>query len=246
MDTDLYVGLYTSRYPEHYTRGNGVDISQKKLYKILHDMVISFQFSPDTNISESALAKRFGVSRTPIRQTLQELVTQKLLIQRPSKGFYSRRIDKKEIFDLYELRECVEAKSVILACKNASDEELQGLYNHWKAGRSLPPDSRTETLHKRDRHFHMYIADLGNNRQILDLLSNINDRIYFIRWIDMTDRAEATQTEHEEIVRLLMNRQGKEAAAVMQSHINRRMEDIELSIKEAYARIFTGHLPVEE
>ncbi len=43
-----------------------------------------------------------------------------------------------------------------------------------------------------------------------------------------------------------MDRKGEQAAAVMQKHINRRMEDIESSIKEAYVRIFTGHLPMEE
>lgn len=223
-----------------------MNISQKELYKILHDMVISFQFSPDAKISESALAKRFGVSRTPIRQVLQALVIKKLLLQRSNKGFYSRKIEKKEIFDLYELRECLEAKSVLLASKNASDDELQGLYNHWKEGCSLSPESSTEILHRRDRNFHMYIADLSNNQQILEILSNINDRIYIVRWIDMTDKAKITQTEHEEIVRLLMARQGEQAAMVMQNHISRRMEDIEISIKEAYARIFTGHLPVEK
>lgn len=223
-----------------------MNISQKELYKMLHDMVLSFQFPPDTNISESALAKQIGVSRTPIRQTLQELATKKLIVQRPSKGFFSRRIEKKEIFDLYELRECIEVKSVKLACKNSSDQELKAFFDHWDKSRTIPSDEHTEVLHKRDRRFHMYIADLSNNKQILELLSAINDRIYFIRWIDMTDKATTTQTEHAEIVRLMMERKGEEAATIMQKHISRRMEDIESSIKEAYARIFTGHLPIEE
>ncbi len=223
-----------------------MNISQNELYKILRDMVISFQFPPDVNISESDLAKKFRVSRTPIRQALQKLSTKKLIVQRPSKGFFSRKIDKKEIFDLYELRECVEAKSVLLACKNASDEELKGFYQHWKKSQSIPPGVSTERLHQRDRQFHMYIADLGNNRQIRELLSDINDRIYFIRWIDMTSKTENTQTEHAKIVHFMMDRKGEQAAAVMQKHINRRMEDIESSIKEAYVRIFTGHLPMEE
>lgn len=221
-------------------------LSQQQLYKILHDMVISFQFPPDKKISESALAKKFGVSRTPVRQALQALATRKLLLQRPSKGFFSRKIEKKEIFDLYELRECIEVKAVHLAAQNASDAELQGLYQLWLEGTKLPKDSPTEVLHKRDRDFHMYIADLGNNQQIMDLLADINDRIYFIRWIDMSARADKTQTEHKQIVHYLLERKAAAAAAVMQKHINKRMEDIELSIREAYARIFTGHLPADE
>lgn len=221
-------------------------LSQQEIYKTLHDMVISFQFSPASPLSENGLAKQLGVSRTPVRQALQELATKKLLLQRPNKGFYTRKIDAKEIFDLYELRECIESKSVLLACQNASDEQLQGLYEHWLEGTTLSTDSPTETLHKRDRKFHMYIALLGANRQIYDLLSSINDRIYFIRWVDMTERARTTQTEHEKIVHLLLQREGKKAARVMQKHISRRMSDIEVSIKEAYMRIFSGHLPVED
>ncbi len=224
-----------------------MNISQNELYKILRDMVISFQFPPDVNISESDLAKKFRVSRTPIRQALQKLSTKKTHCSATKQGFFfQEKLIKRKFFDLYELRECVEAKSVLLACKNASDEELKGFYQHWKKSQSIPPGVSTERLHQRDRQFHMYIADLGNNRQIRELLSDINDRIYFIRWIDMTSKTENTQTEHAKIVHFMMDRKGEQAAAVMQKHINRRMEDIESSIKEAYVRIFTGHLPMEE
>ncbi len=220
--------------------------SVNEIYKILHDMVISFQFPPGSKISEVSVAESLGVSRTPVRQALQELATRKLLIKRPSKGFYSRKIEKNEIFDLYELRECVEMKAVELAAKRASDEELNGLYELWQEGSKLPNTASTEILHKRDRDFHMYIADMSNNQQIVELLHNINDRIYFVRWIDMTDRAPKTQHEHEKIVEFLLERKGREAAEVMQKHINKRMEDIVLSTREAYARIFTGDLPEKE
>lgn len=220
--------------------------SVKGIYTILHDMVISFQFPPGSKISETSVAESLGVSRTPVRQALQELVTQKLLVKRPSKGFFSRKIEKEEIFALYEIRECIEMKAVELAAKRASDEELQGLYQLWNEGSKLPETTPTEILHKRDRDFHMYIADISNNQQIVELLQNINDRIYFVRWIDMTDRAHKTQREHKEIARLLLERRGEEAARVMQQHINKRMEDIVSGIREAYARIFTGQLPQKE
>lgn len=220
--------------------------SVKELYKTLHDMVVSFQFPPGSKISEVQLAESLGVSRTPIRQVLQELATQKLISQRPSKGFFSRNITREEIFDLYELRECIEVKSVLLAAQRATDEELKGLYDLWETGSMLPATTPTELLHKRDRDFHIYIAKISGNKQIVDLLKNINDRIYFIRWIDMTDKADKTQREHREITKHLLDRNGKEAAVVMQKHINKRMEDIILSIREAYARIFTGQLPQKE
>lgn len=222
------------------------DTSVEALYKILHDMVISFQFPPGSKISEASVAEFLGVSRTPVRQALQELATQKLLIKRPSKGFFSRKIEKEEIFDLYELRECVEMKSVRLAAERATDEELQGLQDLWEKGSKLPDSAPTEVLHQRDRDFHLYIADISNNQQIVEVLQNINDRIYFVRWIDMTGKSQKTQREHREIVQLLLERNGEEAAQVMQKHISKRMEDIVSGIREAYARIFTGELPRKE
>lgn len=220
--------------------------SVKEIYKTLHDMVVSFHFPPGSKISEVHLAESLGVSRTPVRQVLQELATQKLLAQRPSKGFFSRNITREEIFDLYELRECIEVKSVLFAAQRATDEELKGLYALWEAGSMLPASAPTELLHKRDRDFHIYIATISGNKQMVDFLKNINDRIYFIRWIDMTDKAHKTQREHKEIAKYLLERKGEDAAVVMKKHINKRMEDIVLSIREAYARIFTGQLPQKE
>jgi len=62
----------------------------------------------------------------------------------------------------------------------------------------------------------------------------------------MTDKAHKTQREHKEIANYLLKRKGEDAAVVMKKHINKRMEDIVLSIREAYARIFTGQLPQKE
>ncbi len=220
--------------------------SVAEIYKTLHDMVISFQFPPGSKINEVRVAESLGVSRTPVRQVLQELATQKLILQIPNKGFFSRDITKEEIFDLYEMRECIEVKSVQLAAQRATDQELKGLYDLWETGSMLPNTAPTELLHKRDRDFHVYIAQISGNKQIVDLLKNINDRIYFIRWIDMTDKAEKTQREHRKIAEYLLERKGDQAAAVMQKHISKRMEDISLSVREAYARIFTGQLPQKE
>ncbi|MBN9324433.1 MAG: GntR family transcriptional regulator, partial [Delftia acidovorans] len=73
------------------------------VYSTLRDMAISYEFKPGERLSESELALRLGVSRTPVREALTRLVADGFLLP-ASRGYMRRELDVKESLDLYEAR----------------------------------------------------------------------------------------------------------------------------------------------
>ncbi|WP_369721563.1 GntR family transcriptional regulator [Bradyrhizobium sp. LLZ17] len=88
-----------------------------RVYEQLKAMAVSYEFKPGERLNEGELAKRLGVSRTPLREALNRLNTEGFLRFTPGKGFFCRELDAHEIFDLYELRKSIEVASIRLAIK---------------------------------------------------------------------------------------------------------------------------------
>src|SRR5258708_8541307 len=111
--------------------GINVDISSDsivdRVYEQLKARAVSYEFKPGERLNEGELAKRLGVSRTPLREALNRLNTEGFLRFTPGKGFFCRELDAHEIFDLYELRKSIELASIRLAIKRAKDEHTAAL-----------------------------------------------------------------------------------------------------------------------
>jgi DNA-binding GntR family transcriptional regulator len=213
----------------------------ERAYEQLKVMAITYQLRPGERLAELDLAKRLKVSRTPIREALNRLVTEGFLTFTPNRGFQCRPLDAKEIFDLYEVRRSLEATAASLAVERASDEELDELGRFLARSRAVPEKTTVIELVRFDEEFHERIAALSRNGELLRILQNINARIRFCRWIDMENgRRTTTQSEHAGMLAALRSRDGARAAEAMNSHIARRLDQIVDVIREGYARIYMG------
>ncbi len=220
-----------------------VSPSNEAVYGALRDMAITFRFPPGQRINEGELAKQLAVSRTPLREAMQKLVSERLLDWRRNKGFFCRPLDAKQSFDLYEFRQSLEAISVRFACERATDAELDELGRFLDDTVDADDERNIDRLLHYDQKFHEGIATLSRNAEILAALRNVNARIYFIRWIAMTGQRERTQAEHRAVVDAMGRRDADEAVDAMVGHIAKRMDEIAGFVREGYGRIYTGLTP---
>jgi DNA-binding GntR family transcriptional regulator len=213
----------------------------ERAYEQLKSMAVTYQLRPGERLAELDLAKRLKVSRTPIREALNRLVTEGFLTFTPNRGFQCRPLDAKEIFDLYEIRRSLESTAARLAVERASDDELADLERFIERSRSVSEKTTVMELVRLDEEFHERIAVLSRNSELLRILQNINARIRFCRWIDMENgRRSATQNEHAAMLAALKARDAGRASEAMNSHITRRLDQIVDVIREGYARIYMG------
>jgi DNA-binding GntR family transcriptional regulator len=218
---------------------NGSDSVVDRVYERLKAMSVSFELKPGERLNEGELAKRLGVSRTPLREALNRLNTEGFLRFTPGKGFFCRELDAHEIFDLYELRKSIELASIRLAVKRAKDEDIDALLAFLDATGPDPGERSSIELVELDETFHERLMGMSDNAEMLRVLRNVNARIRFVRWIDMDriNRAN-TQAEHRAVLHALKARDEGACVYVLERHIDRRLDTITSAIKEGYAQIY--------
>ncbi|MFZ2103254.1 MAG: GntR family transcriptional regulator [Oricola sp.] len=210
------------------------------IYLSLKEMTVNFGVRPGERLNEVALARELDASRTPLREALNRLAAEKLIEFRPGKGFFCRDLDAQSIYDLYELREAVECAAVRKACERASDADIAGLKEKLYANGLTYVGKTIREVTENDEVFHVGIAELSGNAEFAHQIRRINEKIRFIRWVDMAARVMGTKDEHRKIMKAIEDRDADAAAALMRRHIVKRMDQIVAAVKEGYSSIYVG------
>jgi len=219
-------------------KGGAVVSSSHRAYASLRDKLLRFNFLPNEKVNEVALAAALNISRTPVREALNRLVAEGLLVDR-GRGFSTPGLEPETIIDLFEARVELECAIVGLACDRADKAGLDMLSKFLKDSAAESPDVSVDRLIELDIRFHDTIAELAGNAVLRQMLSNLNDRIHLIRWIAMEGRRDQTQAEHRAILKRMRARDKAGAIAGMRNHILHRHEDILKAIKAAYGHVYT-------
>lgn len=197
-------------------RSSGADV-----YLRLRDMAIDYEFAPGQTIKETAVAEQLNVSRTPVREALNRLVTEGLITFQKNRGFFCRTITADELFYQAEVRLGLELMAVDLAIERASDKELKALGVFWR--RVEEREARTSSLKMahNDERFHEMIAEAAHNPILLEMLHNINARIRFVRKLEVEKhvRKGADFKHHHNIASGLEQRDKKAARAALTTHL---------------------------
>ena len=216
-----------------------------RVYEALKEMAVGYAVRPGERINEGRIATQLGVSRTPLREALNRLKMEGFLRFEPGRGFFCRELDPQEVFQLYELRKAIEIAAVRLAVARADDREIAALADFLDATGPGSDGRTVAELTELDETFHRRLLVLSRNGEMLRVLDNVNARIRFVRWIDMGDGREATQGEHRTVVAALARRDAEAAVAILERHIDRRLDQITAAIREGLARIYLKSPPGE-
>ncbi len=209
-----------------------------RIHRELRVMAITFRLLPGERLNEAILAKELGVSRTPLREALNRLSGEGFLTFSANQGFFRKPLDVKEIFDLYEFRQQMEMAAVRLAIERASDDQLIELERFANESAEEDPDRAPEKVIALDEEFHERLVTLTGNMEMRNSLRNVNDRIHYVRWMDMGGRRPQTQTQHKGIVQSMRDRNTEQGMRLMGEHIGHRLDQIIDKVERCYGRIY--------
>lgn len=210
------------------------------VYETVREMAIEYRFQPDQKINEAELAKRLGVSRTPVRDALNRLLNEGLIRFEKNHGYFCRSLNAADLFFLAESRRDLELSMISHVIDRASDQELANLrafcVNNLNQLTVLPPCE----LARADEAFHGTLASLTRNPVMEELLRSVNARTRFMRKIlieDMSKR-ENIFNEHLKIVDAFAARDADAARKVLQVHLAFSEEQASTVIREGLSKIF--------
>ena len=190
----------------------------ERVYERVKRRAMEFGFDPGQKVKEGELATEFGVSRIPVREALNRLVTEGFMSFIPNRGFFCRDIDSGEILALYQVRAALETWSYKTACRTVSDDALANFVAFWS---SEGATARFKSLDIYDAEFHFALAKLSGNPILLKQLRQIEDKILVFRNLELEDddRRGKTLEEHRRVVSLLARRQAGQGSLLLEKHI---------------------------
>ncbi|MEM9578967.1 MAG: GntR family transcriptional regulator [Pseudomonadota bacterium] len=216
------------------------------VYRQLRSMVERFDFKPESQINEVALAKKFGTSRTPVREALNRLVAEGYLTFQARRGFFVKPFNPDEVIALYETRVAIETEMIRLALARNSHDGLDALI--FDLDRIVAQHQAAEDLEQLldiDELFHLTIARGAKNHEMERILTNLNSRIRFFRLIDLKFKrshpelkSEADVPGHRAILEQMRNGEAENAARTMRHHIERRRDEATEAAARAFASIY--------
>ena len=189
-------------------------------YEQTKQLIFDFELMPGDRFSETELAERVKVSRTPMRQALQRLQREGFLQVFPKSGWQVAPLDFDQFDALYDLRVLLECHAVQQLCEAQERPALKALADTWlvpAAERHGEPDA----VRGLDEDFHHQLVLSTGNPEMARVHRDITERIRIIRRLDFTkaERVEATYAEHAKILRAITQRRADEAQRLLRAHI---------------------------
>ncbi|WP_220668826.1 GntR family transcriptional regulator [Paenirhodobacter hankyongi] len=208
----------------------------EKVYAQVREMAVEYRFRPGQRINEVELAQRFGVSRTPVRQSLSRLVHEEFVTFVPNRGFYAREIAPEDLRDICEFRALLECGAYRLSMQRASPGQIDAL----TAVRAKTTASENrDCLCEADEQFHVELAKMSGNPHAVTALLDVNAKLRFFRRIDLENptRREATHDAHVAVLDCL-RRRDPAGLEILRHHIVMSPDHAIEVTKEGLARIF--------
>lgn len=214
--------------------------SSERAYNTIRKLLVEFTLKPGERINEVQLSRRLGVSRTPIREALNRLASEGFVSLTPNRGFFVRNLSTEGLLDLYELRSIIECAAFKLMCERAEDSDIDRLRAYWEAIVDGYGDQPPDIILAEDEGFHLLIAELSGNPEIVTQLATINARIRFIRRIQIEHPSHdnAQVSAHSGIVEAAVRRDAEAGMKLLRQHIEMTVSATQQALKDALLKVF--------
>jgi DNA-binding GntR family transcriptional regulator len=182
--------------------------------------IVERRLMPGTKLAEQQIADIFKVSRTLVRQALNQLSRDHLVTLEPARGAFVAQPSIEEARQVFEVRRMLETALVKRLCGVITDAQVADLRAHLKteleAVRRTDVTGRTRLL----ADFHVVLARLAGNDVLAHLLNDLLSRSSLIALMYQSSHsAEHSQDEHVALVDALERRDARAAARLMEQHL---------------------------
>lgn len=209
---------------------------RKYAYERLRDKLLFGEFETDGRLSDVALAKEIGVSRTPVREALQRLASEGFIRQIPRYGAFLKQMDWQELEEIYHVRELLEGDAAERAASRLTSHQIDELKNKCDESRSILEQVRATKGALRegdvpqqwvctDLSFHVLIFRASQNRKVMKIVSDMRmmTAMFGFKRYDPSDSLFSGMVwayrQHCGILRALSRRDGVQARKLVVAHL---------------------------
>jgi DNA-binding GntR family transcriptional regulator len=183
--------------------------------------IIDGVLRPNQRLVESSIAGELGISRTPVREALKELLIKGYLTPLPSGGMVVSELSSAKILEMNEVREALETKAIILACERITEEELKKADEFHTLCLEAIAEEDFETFAELNQSFHNVLISGCHNDRLSSLIDSIRDQ-YLDRQITRSFTTRQWKTigrQHKRLLDAVRNRDTLKAKKAVLDHL---------------------------
>lgn len=190
------------------------------VFEQLENDILTGKYEKSQVLTEIALSKELGISRTPIREAIKRL-EQENLVRLTSRGIVVLGLSEKDIEDIYEVRCRIESLAIERCVNNISDSDLVKLKEIIDLQEFYTLKKDAEDIKETDSKFHHFIYTNCGSDILENILTSLHRKIQKYRKLSVQDssRAKMAVEEHREIYKALVLRDAKLASELACKHI---------------------------
>lgn len=194
------------------------------VYWQLRREIVRGELRPNQPLAEVDIAERLNVSRTPVRESMQRLAADGLVISRRRRWLVYEH-SKQEIEEIYEVRLALEGYAARLASQRISDAQIEELA---RLREPVAADGRLATRIEHNENFHNQLVTIAGNKRLASTLAH-NRSFAFNRQVASLytpDDLAVSGTQHTRLVEAVLARDGDAAERTAREHIQSALEII--------------------
>lgn len=212
-------------------------MSKDYAYNELKNKILKGYILPDQDLVEAKLADELDISKTPLREALQKLEVEELVIRQPNGRLKTASITVQEVEELFVVRSYLEGIIAKKATQQATKEDIEVLsgYCH-RINQAMKYNDKEEILYY-GKKFHDQLYQMSGNRTAVKILNQLNDHITRYRRLVLLNREEIfnfdqNSEDHSIILGHIIDGNQLEAEKTMRNHIRSSMSTAIESIKK--------------
>ena len=206
-------------------------------YAVLREAIVSNVLKPGTRLRADDLARKLGVSKTPVREALRKLQAEDLITLQPGNALTVKSISEEQLFEIYYTREALEGMAARLAAEKAGQIELaklRAIHDEMKA-----PGAAGNLQHFRQLSgdFHLAVFRAARNDTLYRLLKHLQDQIRQFGGTTLTQPGRAKElVAYAKALLAAIERRDGDAAERIARENRRRTLDLRVKMLRSAAR----------
>jgi DNA-binding GntR family transcriptional regulator len=202
---------------EHGRNPRKVDIA----YEELRRQIVELELEPGSSIDEQQLIERLGIGRTPVREAIQRLIYEGLVVHYPRRGSWVAPLSFTDLQNLIGARRMIEVECARLAATRMTPEFLHELRDEIDRSNQSIQANDISGLVEIDQKFHVGVARATGNRYLVRMCEQLHHELNRYWYVSAMRVGELhiVERHHRAILEALGSGDPDEAERVMDEHV---------------------------
>jgi DNA-binding GntR family transcriptional regulator len=197
------------------------------VYETLKRRIITNSLKPGEPLNEGILSKDLKISKTPVREALQQLERDGFVENVPGRGCFVSRISFQDVKELFETREILECGVIRRAALKGDPDKIEGVRKRFESLESNGERNPKSQFKAGDR-IHAYLFESFGNSRLNEIYRRLQDHVERMRIHFFTqaheERSDRSYKEHLEILDALASRDPERAEQAMRTHLRNAID----------------------